>query len=196
MRFESPSHAAPSRTHDFALRQRHRRTSPRRQENQIPVQLARAPIVPSGDNAPPPRPSPRETAGEPSVLRRKIVAFPAGVRPLRPSEKISVSPSDDNPLATDATSHPRSRSVASPGGLTGHADPNGVSGQQDPAVGGDVVQHEPVGRAVHGALDPRERDGMQLRSRRLLAWARGREPDLASRWRPGQSNACQAPREG
>ena len=70
---------------------------------------------PSGDGAPPPRASPRETAGEPLVPRRNTVAFPAGVRPLSSSKKISVWPSGDNPLATDCTSHPRSRSVASPG---------------------------------------------------------------------------------
>ena len=49
------------------------------------------------------------------LIRRNTVGFPATVRPLSPSEKIRVLPSDDNPLANDAVSHPSSRSLPSPG---------------------------------------------------------------------------------
>ena len=151
---------------------------------------------PSGDSAPPPRASPRETAGEPSVLRRNTVAFPAGVRPLSPSKKINVRPSGDKPLASECHEPPQIALGRFPRGLTRDVDSNGVSGQQNPAVRGDVMQHEPIGRAVHDALDSRERDGMQLRSRRLLAGTRGSEPDLASRRRPSQSNARPGPARG
>ena len=160
---------ASSELHDVALWQCHRRTGARRQENQLPFQLGEHPLsvwrqraaaagLPEGDR------------GGTIHASAKHRGFPAGVRAAQATEKISVLPSGDSPLAQDASSHP-SRAQSLPRGLTGDVDADGVSGQQHPAVRGDVVQHEPVGRAIHGALDSGERDGMQLRARDCCAGA-------------------------
>ena len=73
--------------------------------------------------------------------------------------------------------------------LAGQVDANGVARHQHPAILGDVVQHEPIGRAIHRPLDARERHGMERRRKFTGDRARRREPDLGSRWRPRQSNA-------
>ena len=64
------------------------------------------------------RPSPRRTAGEPSVPRR--YAALAGPPPWPDSVKSSSRPSSDRSATHDASSHDRSRSSTSPGRLRDH----------------------------------------------------------------------------
>ena len=120
------------------------------------------------------------------MLRRKSVGF-EGVE-TNGSAKITLSPSGERSLTTDAISHVRSRSRASSGRLQARMIRMVLRDSSTrPSAEMSCSTSQSGARAPSARL--RERDGQQLR--RMPVRTRRREPDLGSRWRPGQSVACQ-----
>src|SRR6266699_7016761 len=94
---------------------------------------------PSGDSVGA-RPSPRRTAGEPSLLRTYSAPVSPPASPVS-SNEISF-PSSLKSRGTVQSCQLRSRSFFSPGSQTDHAGAQVVSRKQDPVVSENVVKSE------------------------------------------------------
>ena len=94
------------------------------------------------------------------MLRRKRIGFPEGDESNGSSKIVRLAVWRDS---RGGRSHvPRQVALAGvPWSPACHVDANRVSRHKHPAVSGDIVQHEPVGRAIDRPLDARERDGTQ-----------------------------------